>query len=364
MRRLLRAGYLNLVQKPKGILSLLSTPGQTRGATYHPDKRHRSARQIWLDQLRNVLSQGYTEPYYYLYGMDTMTRKEQKRYLLYRPFMEQRDRRNLSFRHNSSCLLRNKLYFGIMAKAMGFPTPENVAFVNGGAVLDLRNNRQTTLGEFVSSYSGQLFCKIIDGECGTGIFRLEVLPDHSVRINDEPSSLSDLQERFGNASFLLQESISQHPAMNRLYPNSINTLRIETVADPKTGVVGALPSVLRVGAHGNYVDNFSAGGLIVGVDLSSGHLTPRGYMKPSYGTLASQHPDTGVKFSDFTVPFIDQAVDMACRFHSLLGLHSIGWDVALTPDGPCFIEGNDNWEVELVQISGGGMREYFINKWK
>ena len=35
--------------------------------------------------------------------------------------------------------------------------------------------------------------------------------------------------------------------------------------------------------------------------------------------------------------------------------HSIGWDIAITKDGPMFIEGNDRWEVSMIQAVHGGM---------
>lgn len=51
------------------------------------------------------------------------------------------------------------------------------------------------------------------------------------------------------------------------------------------------------------------------------------------------------------------------RFHTFLpSIHSIGWDIAITKDGPCFVEGNDNWEVSLVQICSHGLAKEF-NDW-
>ena len=35
--------------------------------------------------------------------------------------------------------------------------------------------------------------------------------------------------------------------------------------------------------------------------------------------------------------------------------HSIGWDVAITENGPVIIEGNDRWEISLIQAVHGGL---------
>lgn len=57
----------------------------------------------------------------------------------------------------------------------------------------------------------------------------------------------------------------QHKEMSRLYPNAINTLRIVTVRNIKTGKVDVLHSLLRIGAHGNIVDNWAKGGIAIGI---------------------------------------------------------------------------------------------------
>ena len=45
---------------------------------------------------------------------------------------------------------------------------------------------------------------------------------------------------------------------------------------------------------------------------------------------------------------------MCESFHQKISyIWSIGWDVAITPDGPLFIEGNDNWEITLHQTENG-----------
>jgi hypothetical protein len=45
-------------------------------------------------------------------------------------------------------------------------------------------------------------------------------------------------------------------------------------------------------------------------------------------------------------------------------VHSVGWDIAVGDDGPIFVEGNDNWEINGPQSCNGGMmkefKEYFF----
>lgn len=45
--------------------------------------------------------------------------------------------------------------------------------------------------------------------------------------------------------------------------------------------------------------------------------------------------------------------------HSFLDLDSIGWDAAITEEGPIYVEGNDNWDIVLVQAVTSGLRDRF-----
>jgi hypothetical protein len=45
---------------------------------------------------------------------------------------------------------------------------------------------------------------------------------------------------------------------------------------------------------------------------------------------------------------------LALRAHRVFyDFPSVGWDVAVTPEGPVLIEGNYNWNVVLTQQAGG-----------
>ena len=71
----------------------------------------------------------------------------------------------------------------------------------------------------------------------------------------------------------------------------------------------------------------------------------RAVYKPGYGSKVLEHPQTGVRFSGFQIPYFHDAVDLATRLHRYFyGVHSIGWDIAIRETGPMIIEGNDDWD--------------------
>ena len=73
--------------------------------------------------------------------------------------------------------------------------------------------------------------------------------------------------------------------------------------------------------------------------------------------MVYQHPDNSIVFEGFEIPFFKEAVEMSKDLHSkLYRVHSIGWDIAITQNGPVFIEGNSLWEVSGTQAAVGGLK--------
>lgn len=360
-----------LWQRPRKVVRLLRNPSVVDGPTYFPDKKRKSRKRIILDQVANIMLHEDIERYYYLYGNDIKGSRRSE-YTPYMEFMRRRNRLNFRSEHNSSCILRNKLFFGSIAKTLGIPTPQNVilTFCNTASDADfkcppegvrLSDGEKESLVSLLSQLEGSYFCKPLDGECGSGVVKLvaDKRESGSVNMDGVIMTVEAAAELLSDSSYLIQNQITQHPAINKIYPLSINTVRLVTVRDVNTGRIEVFPSVLRIGNLGNNVDNFSMGGIVVNIDLDTGQLESTGFMKSEYGTLSSSHPSSGVIFSECCVPFIKEAVAMAKKFHFFLDLHSIGWDIAITPDGPCFIEGNDNWEIDAQQNALHPLDKYY-----
>jgi len=135
---------------------------------------------------------------------------------------------------------------------------------------------------------------------------------------------------------ILEERVIQHPKMMEMCPTSVNTIRIATLlGDKKQGVVYAF---LRIG-NGKVMDNVDCGGMAARVDLATGKLLTVGADKA--GNTYEKHPITGTPIIGFEVPYFRQAMEM-CNLAALKvpQMRFVAWDVAITENGPCFIEGN------------------------
>ena len=135
---------------------------------------------------------------------------------------------------------------------------------------------------------------------------------------------------------ILEEIVMQHPEMSKLCPTSVNTCRIATLlGDKQQGIVYAF---LRIG-NGKVMDNVDCGGMAARIDLDSGKLLTVGADKQ--GNTYTNHPITGTPIVGFTIPYWEEAKAMCLEAaQKVPQMRFVAWDVAITPDGPTFIEGN------------------------
>jgi hypothetical protein len=260
-----------------------------------------------------------------------------------RRLLRDRSNRELTGRDdfNYACLTEDKFIFSQLLGSLGYPTPRNFAFLSAGGLewLDPRRPAVPLETLWSSDVEVDAFCKPLTGIHGDGAFPLRA-SGGVVRTGSHELTPQDLSARL-DTRHLLQERIAQHPAMASLHPASINTLRLVTVATNDGAV--PLTAALRMGLGGSVVDNWGYGGIKIRVDLVTGRPVGRAVYKKAHGAL-THHPDSGVAFATFIIPCFHEALELACRLQAdLYGFHSVGWDIAITPDGPLFIEGNDNW---------------------
>lgn len=142
-----------------------------------------------------------------------------------------------------------------------------------------------------------------------------------------------------NGNFLLQECLQQSPFMAQFNPSSINTLRMATYRDVKTGEIVILGTVLRMGGKGAFVDNICSGGGFVFVD-NNGKLGEKIYNE--HGNSSHIHNDIDFEKQTFIVPNFEEiktfVKDVAKRMpHMSLFAN----DIAIDENGkPILIEVN------------------------
>ena len=185
-----------------------------------------------------------------------------------------------------------------------------------------------------------VFCKLQDKECGIGCERIKV---------SDYENLDDLYDYLTEKGFCtIEENIVQHPAMSKLYSNAVNRMRIIAVLDAQK-VPHCVYIVQKMGLGGSVIDNNC---LFTPVDIETGKIKfPAHSGDTTKGIIYEEHPDTHVKLQGYQLPFVKEAVEMCLKAATVVPeIRYVGWDVAITPNGPAIIEGNtycahDFWQL-------------------
>jgi hypothetical protein len=198
-----------------------------------------------------------------------------------------------------------------------------------------------SVAKILHSKSGKIVLKSLIGSGGEGI---EVIPVNNL---DSPAIIKHLA---ATRNDYIEECVVQHKDLMRLSPSGLNTLRIMTQLnnDDEVEILGA---ILRISIN-KTVDNWHAGNMAAPVNISTGIVEgPAFYMditKPD----EYYHPITGVEIIGFEIPYWKESIqtikeialyNKKCR--------AIGWDLAVTDNGPDLIEGNHDWDKVIWQRS-------------
>lgn len=179
----------------------------------------------------------------------------------------------------------------------------------------------------------EIIVKPIDGEGGNGV--------EKITITDDYKGLYD--KLIQNNQRLIEEVIVQHKEMNKIYAKSVNTLRMFTFV--KDGKSYFLQGILKFG-NGGSVDNFSSGGMYTFVNDDGIVIAPAIDKEDNYFEI---HPLTKEKIVGFKVPMFKEAVELVKEAALVLPeVGYVGWDVAISENGPVIVEGN--WFPGVFQI--------------
>jgi hypothetical protein len=172
------------------------------------------------------------------------------------------------------------------------------------------------------------------------------------------SKTNEFLNHFLSRAYIFEDEVKQHEELSTLNPSSLNTIRIDTFK-----AFGEKPEILsaylRIGRASGCVDNLAAGGYRVGINMEDGNLKSYGTNKIEDGVkFATCHVDTGIKFEGFPIPFFEEVKHLAVEAANYLPQSLIGWDIAMSENGPVLIECNSvYYHMVGADIAYGGYRK-------
>jgi len=196
----------------------------------------------------------------------------------------------------------------------------------------------------------KLIIKPILGHAGLGIILAIKKPNNQIVIQTKTSEY-DLEKFVFKDKAIIQEVVVQSDELAKISDKSINTIRVVSLLC-KSKEVLILSASMRFGVGNAFVDNWSAGGVAVGVNHQNGTLMEVAYDKR--GNKFYEHPDSKIVFKDFKIPRWNEVLEIAktvqksCTFYKLIGI-----DVAVTNTGPILIEINANSDIIFQEQTAG-----------
>ena len=210
--------------------------------------------------------------------------------------------------------------------------------------------KKEDLLEFIKNKE-YIIVKPRNGTCGQGI--------EKIKISDFDKK--DLYDYLKDKNLLIvEEVVNQHDIINKLHPYSVNTLRMVTILNDKKAKVAA--AYMRIG-NGKAVDNFNNGGMVVPIDIETGEILYSAYDKAK--NLYEKHPATNYVIKGFKIPLYKEAIKMVEEVAKIVPeMGIIGWDVAITNEGPLLIEaknfpGHDIYKLPPHRTDGIGVLPNF-----
>lgn len=185
----------------------------------------------------------------------------------------------------------------------------------------------------------EIVVKPLNLSCGKGIEKLKVTKTNKKELFDKILK---------NETFLVEEVAIQNKIINKLHPESVNTIRIVTLRN-KYNVTSVVASFIRIGTGKNVVDNFNHGGICAPVSLDDGVITHPAVDKN--GNTYKIHPDTKINLVGYALPLWNDVLELvkeASKEVPEIGL--VGWDVCIGNDKPCLIEANQFPGHDIYQL--------------
>ena len=313
--------------------------------SYYPECPHKSNFTMAMEHLKYCMKYGFRLYEYYIYGLDVKGSNPNE-YMT-----EEQNMKWLTSVHKQNgpeytITVSDKNLFAEVMHDNHLPIPKTYGLILNGELRREGDISKIVPFEKLLETDCHLLCKPIRGFSGNGIISITV-KDGKLYHKGAEMSLARLKELTADDTYLLQHFVeNQHPAMKTLFPNVLNTIRVTMVRTERG--IELLGVMCLMGSANSEYSNWHFGGICVSVD-KEGKLLKYGFSNSDKRII--KHPDTGTVFEGYELPYYKETIELCTKAMDVFyGLKTIGWDMAITEDGPIFIEWNHGWGVAAHQM--------------
>lgn len=284
-----------------------------------------------------------------------------EKHVLYN-FQENNYKNYLSDYHSRKASIINGKYSIILNDKILFDTilsNENVTPIIYGKIIKgqiYKDNTKINIDSFLKLVESKqkIIIKVFNGTGGNGVHRIEFVND-AYYLDDMEINSDQITKFIENLDYyLIMEHLVQADYSNKIYPGTINTIRIITMIDPKTNEIIIPIAVHKFGSDKTKpADNVWKGGMTAQVDLKTGQIKrPALHLDKNKKIEWKEfHPDTGVKIEGTIIPNWNEILnELRYIARKMDYIKYIGWDIVVTNNGIKIIEGNTCSDVNILQI--------------
>ncbi|MDX1538466.1 sugar-transfer associated ATP-grasp domain-containing protein [Arsukibacterium sp.] len=276
----------------------------------------------------------------------------------------------------------DKLVFAVLCNAYNIRTTEILAIYKPtGIVPEFVKTHLTDISElkaFLKREKMPIFVKPVKGSLGQGTFYIAGIENECEKIIDKGGKAISFDEfiektiglkvshRYSpKAGVSLQRIVQQHSAINEFTqtdtPSGLRILVLNTGSGPYIH-----RAVWKIVTPGNISDNFSNGayGNMLGeIDVVTGQVGGAVDRYWPDAQLLEQHPVSGRKFSEFTLPLWEKVKAEVLNASSIINdMGAMHWDVIISEEGAVFLELNDLGGTNILQVHGKGLIDSELKK--
>lgn len=324
----------------------------TKKTKHYYDGKQKTGIHIFIDLLRLLVREKEFCSLYFALGFDQkdsdVSKYMGKKGILHlKEKAEQELKVDLGTELCYDAITKDKFYAGSILKANNMPVLMDIALISCGQLYI--SGKGICSFEQILSLGNNLVIKNVILEASEGVFFVDIIDD-SIFIDGVASSIFDLQNRISNSAWVVQKKYKSHSEIMKFNESALNVMRVTTVFDgSKVSIIGGFQAFATGDAK---TDSWSDGSIYVGVDFYSGCFQKHGFRSPWHEGLGllCEHPDTGIKFENHPIPFIEEIKKLCLSAHRLFYTNFLlGWDIAITETGPMIVEVNEKPGMNILQ---------------
>lgn len=302
---------------------------------------------------------------YYAMGLDLIGRNPSE-YIGRRNLLKIKYRNESNLLHragsqtvNYDVVTKDKFYANSILSANGIPVIETLALISESHLI--YPNREVADINTIAEFTSPFFVKSLILEAGEGNYVCQKV-NNQIKVNGELKNMVEFVKFLGNGKWVIQKKYSSHSSLQRINSSALNTTRIVTVMSPGGPVY--LCGFQGFATGGATSDSWQHGSIYVGIDVENTCLKGVGITSVQdkrEGTM-TKHPDSGILFKGYKIPYLKEAITLCIEAHRLFYFSFIiGWDVAITDDGPLILEANERPGMNVAQALDGGMKKRILS---